>query len=95
MKLLEDGVFYHAETPEKAAEAVNAAQSSNPEIQGWALIGGWPLFTKNFLKWKAGEVKVVAVDALPPELAYLENGQVEVLLARTATGGGTGPLRFC
>ena len=88
MKLLEDGVFYHEETPEKAAEAVNAAQTSNPEIQGWAMIGGWPLFTKNALKWKPGEVKVVAVDALPPQLAYLKSGHVQVLLAQDCYGWG-------
>ena len=46
MKLVADGVFYHQETPEQAAEAVNTAQTTNPEIQGWAMIGGWPLFTQ-------------------------------------------------
>ncbi len=35
MKLNEPGVFYHVETPEKAAEAVANAQNANPGIQGW------------------------------------------------------------
>jgi ribose transport system substrate-binding protein len=34
MKLLDDGVFYHVETPEEAAKAVQAAQSTNPGIEG-------------------------------------------------------------
>jgi ribose transport system substrate-binding protein len=89
MKLLPDGVFYHAETPEQAAEAVNRAQTTNPTIEGWAMIGGWPLFTKNALKWEPGKIKVVAVDALPPQLPYLESGHVEALYAQDCYGWGT------
>ena len=90
MKLLEagGGVFYHQETPEKAAEAVQAAQNANPQIQGWAMIGGWPLFTANALPWPAGKIKVVSVDALPAQLGYLRDGHVEVLLAQDCYGWG-------
>ena len=73
-------VVHHEETKEKAAEAVNAAQSTTtPHIDGWAMVGGWPLFTQNALKWEPGSVKVVAVDALPAELGYLEDGHVQAL----------------
>ena len=89
MKLNEPGVFYHVETPEKAAEAVQQAQNANPSIQGWAMIGGWPLFTANALKWPAGSIKVVAVDALPAQLGYVKNGHVEALLAQDCYGWGT------
>ena len=34
------------------------------------MIGGWPLFTADALKWPAGTVKVVSVDALPAQLNY-------------------------
>ena len=34
------------------------------------------------LKWQPGTVKCVSVDALPPELAYLRSGHVELLLAQ-------------
>lgn len=88
MSLLADGVFYHAETPEQAVEAVNAAQRTNPEIRGWAMIGGWPLFTRNALKWQPGDVKVVAVDALPAQLGYLESGHVQALYAQDCYGWG-------
>jgi ribose transport system substrate-binding protein len=55
MKLLQpNGVFYHQETPEKAAEAVANAMNANPSIEGWAMIGGWPLFTTNALRWQPG-----------------------------------------
>ncbi len=88
MQLLADGVFYHPETPEQAAEAVNTAQSTHPQIEGWAMIGGWPLFAKNALKWAPGRPRVVSVDALPPQLAFLHSGHVETLFAQDCYGWG-------
>jgi ribose transport system substrate-binding protein len=82
------GVFYHQETPEKAAEAVANAQNANPGIQGWAMVGGWPLFTANALPWPPGKVKVVSVDALPAQLPYLKDGHVQLLLAQDCYGWG-------
>ena len=88
MKLIADGVFYHAETPEQAAEAVNTAQTTHPDIEGWAMIGGWPLFAKNALKWAPGSVKVVSVDALPAQLGYVKSGHVAALYAQDCYGWG-------
>jgi ribose transport system substrate-binding protein len=89
IKLNDPGVFYHVETPEKGAEAVQQAQNANPGIQGWAMIGGWPLFTADALKWPPGSIKVVAADALPAELKYVKNGYVEALFAQDCYGWGT------
>lgn len=90
MKLLDGGgIFYHQETPEKAAEAVQTATNANPGIQGWGFIGGWPLFTKNALNWPAGKIKVVSVDGLPAQLDYLRDGHVEMLLSQDCYGWGT------
>jgi ribose transport system substrate-binding protein len=75
-------VYYHKETPQDAAARVEQVMQSNPDLTGWAMIGGWPLFTDNALKWQPGTVKCVSVDALPPELAYLRSGHVQVLLAQ-------------
>lgn len=94
MKLNEPGVFYHVETPEKAAEAVQTAQNANPGIQGWAMIGGWPLFTADALKWAPGSIKVVSCDALPAQLNYLKSGHVEVLYAQDCYGWGTKSLEL-
>ncbi len=88
MALVDDGIIYHPETPEQAAEAVNRIQSTHPDIEGWAFVGGWPLFTRGALKWEPGAIKVVSVDALPPQLAYLESGHVQVLLAQDCFGWG-------
>ena len=75
-------VYYHKETPQDAAAKVEQVMQANPEITGWAMIGGWPLFTDHALKWEPGTVKCVSVDALPAELAYLRSGHVQLLLAQ-------------
>jgi ribose transport system substrate-binding protein len=74
--------YYHKETPQDAAAKVEQVMQANPDITGWAMIGGWPLFTDNALKWQPGTVKCVAVDALPAQLAYIRSGHVPVLLAQ-------------
>jgi ribose transport system substrate-binding protein len=74
--------YYHKETPQDAAAKVEQVMQSNPDVTGWAMIGGWPLFTDNALKWPPGTVKCVSVDALPPELQYLRSGHVQLLLAQ-------------
>jgi ribose transport system substrate-binding protein len=82
MKLLTDGVFYNAEIPKEAAEAVARAQKANPQIAGWVFAGGWPLFAKNGIGWKPGKVKIVACDALPAELEYIKSGHAQALIAQ-------------
>jgi ribose transport system substrate-binding protein len=74
--------YYHKETPQDAAAKVEQVMQSNPDVTGWAMVGGWPLFTDNALKWAPGTVKCVSVDALPAELQYLRSGHVQVLLAQ-------------
>jgi ribose transport system substrate-binding protein len=76
--------FYHIETPQDAASEVVRVQNAYPQIQGWAMIGGWPLFTKSLLTdLDPKKVKIVAVDALPAELEYVERGLAPVLLAQS------------
>lgn len=74
--------YYHRETPQDAAAKVEQVMQSHPDITGWAMVGGWPLFTENALQWPPGSVKCVSVDALPPQLAYLRSGHVQLLLAQ-------------
>jgi ribose transport system substrate-binding protein len=75
-------VYYHKETPQDAAARVEQVMEANPDITGWAMIGGWALFTDHALKWQPGTVKCVSVDALPACLAYIRSGHVPVLLAQ-------------
>jgi ribose transport system substrate-binding protein len=88
IRLNEPGVFYHVETPEKSAEAVASAQNANPSIQGWAFIGGWPLFTSDALKWTPGSIRVASCDALPAQIDYLRSGHVDALYAQDCYGWG-------
>ncbi len=75
-------VYYHRETAQDAAAKVQEVQTANPDIAGWAMVGGWPLFSDALMNWSPGQVKIVAVDALPAQLKYVEKGIVQVLLAQ-------------
>jgi len=77
------GTFYHAETPQDAAAEVMRTQNAYPDIQGWAMIGAWALFTPALLKdLDPTKLKLVAVDAIPVELPYVDKGLAPVLLAQ-------------
>jgi ribose transport system substrate-binding protein len=77
------GTFNHVETPQDAAAEVIRVNNAYPDVSGWAMIGGWPLFTQTLLTdLDPKKQKVVAVDALPIELPYVERGVVPVLLAQ-------------
>ena len=78
------GVFNHIETPQDAAAEVIRANNAYPDITGWAMIGGWPLFTRTLLTdLNPARQKVVSVDALPAQLAYVDRNVVPVLLAQS------------
>jgi ribose transport system substrate-binding protein len=75
--------FNHVETPQDAAAKVLEVMKARPEVNGWAMIGGWALFTKTLLTdLDPKKVKVVSVDGLPPELPYVEKGIAPILLAQ-------------
>ena len=77
------GTFNHIETPQDAAAEVVRVMNAYPDITAWAMVGGWPLFTKTLLTdLNPEKVKVVSVDALPAELPYVEKGIAPVLLAQ-------------
>jgi ribose transport system substrate-binding protein len=61
---------------------MNRTQKANPQIGGWALVGGWPLFVKNGIRWEPGRAKIVACDALPAQLEYIKSGHAQVLIAQ-------------
>jgi ribose transport system substrate-binding protein len=53
--------YFCREDPEDAARTVQLVMRSHPEITGWAMLGSWPLYADDTLKWYPGEFKVVAV----------------------------------
>jgi ribose transport system substrate-binding protein len=75
-------VVNHVESPQDASAAVTREMNAKPEINAWAMIGGWPLFNTSLLTLDPAKVKIVAVDALPAQLAYVDKGIAPVLLAQ-------------
>ncbi len=86
IKLLD--IYYHKETPQDAVAKIEQVMQAHPEITGWGLLGGWPLFTDKALNWSPGSIFCVAVDALPPELAYIRSKHVQLLLSQDVYGYG-------
>jgi ribose transport system substrate-binding protein len=81
------GVVNHIETPHEAVAAMLKMDAERPQLSGWALVGGWPLFRSSQTPALMAELqkrafKVVAVDALPEQLVYVERGLVPVLWAQ-------------
>jgi len=81
-------VYYHPETANDAAAKMQEVQNANPDIKGWALVGGWPLYTDNALDGVYESAKVVSLDPLPLPLEYLKKGQVQVLIGQPYFGWG-------
>ncbi len=77
------GEFYHMENAENAAAEVLRINKAYPDLKGWAMVGGWPFFNETLLeKIDPEKLKIVAVDALPVQLQYIEKGIVDVFLGQ-------------
>jgi ribose transport system substrate-binding protein len=83
------GTFYTVETPEEASATVIHVDAAHPDIDGWAMVGGWALYTRTLLhdlqhdsRRRHKPVKIVSINALPPQLAYVEAGLAPVLFAQ-------------
>jgi ribose transport system substrate-binding protein len=82
------GTFFHPETADAAvAELLRVDASYLPHVTGWAIMGGWPLYTRTLLtellaRSAQNRPRIVAVNALPAQLVYVEKGVVPVLLAQ-------------
>jgi len=84
--------YYTKETPGDAAGLVQQVQGANPDIAGWAMVGGWPLFTQNALD--NVNAKVVSVDTLREELDYVKAGKVQALIGQDCYGWGYESVRM-
>ena len=77
------GTFYHAETPQDAAAEVLRVMNAYPDVRGFAMIGGWALFTSTLLTdLDPRKVKIVSVDALPAVLPYIDRGLAPAIFAQ-------------
>ncbi|GHC06110.1 substrate-binding domain-containing protein [Cerasicoccus arenae] len=77
-------VYPCIETVDGAINVLREVQATDQDeaIDGWILLGPWPLLGVTPLPWKPGEQVCVAVDALPPMLAYVGQKQVDALVAQ-------------
>jgi ribose transport system substrate-binding protein len=80
-------VVGHPETPQDAVAAVLRVDAARPDLAGWAMVGGWPLFPSSQSPALTAELqrrglKVVAVDALPEQLNFVDRDLVPVLWAQ-------------
>jgi len=76
------------EDSKRAVEIIEQAQAANPQIKGWAMVGGWALYTDNALDKIKGKAVVASLDAMPSQLPYLERGEVAVLLGQKSYDWG-------
>lgn len=81
--------FYHSETPQDAAAEVLRVKNAYPEVTGYAMIGGWALFTRTLLTdLDPTKVKIVSIDGLPAQLPYIDAGLAPVLFAQPTYNWG-------
>jgi ribose transport system substrate-binding protein len=77
------GAFNHTETAQDATAEVVRVNNAYPTVNAWAMVGGWPLFAQSLLTdIDSARMKIVAIDALPVQLVYVERGIAPVLLAQ-------------
>lgn len=77
------GTYYHPETEADAIAVMNEVIKSYPDLKGLAMVGSWAFFGEK-LKGviEPGKIQIVAVDALPVQLEYIEKNYVQVLLGQ-------------
>lgn len=85
---IKDVYNFTPETATEAAAKMQQVQTANPDITGWALVGGWPLYTDNALDGIYENAKVVSMDPLELPLEYVRKGQVQVLVGQPYFGWG-------
>jgi ribose transport system substrate-binding protein len=87
------GEFYHLENEEDAINEMLRVNELYPDLKGWAMVGGWPLFGKKlFDKVEPGKIKIVGMDALPIQLEYIEKGYVQALFGQPTFKWGKIPV---
>jgi ribose transport system substrate-binding protein len=78
------------DSPDKAIEQIRATMEAHRDLRGWVFAGGWPLFRPNALDpvLDFKRTRIVAVEALPEQVDYLEKEQVACLLAQRCFAWG-------
>src|ERR1700722_15978372 len=84
--------FYHKETPQDSVATVEQVMQAHPEVNGWAMLAGWALFSDRALKWPPGTVKLTAIVSHPDTFQYIREGYTNLLLAQQVYEWGVRPV---
>ena len=80
---------YCQDDVDRAVQAVESTLRSNPDLAGWAMVGGWPLFSAAGLNSvDPAKTKVVAVDPLKEVWPWIEQGKLQVGVGQKAFDWG-------
>lgn len=83
------GTYYHPETEADAIAVMSEVIKLYPDLKGWAMVGSWPFFGEKLKDViEPDKIKIVAVDALPVQLKYIEKNYVQVLLGQPTFAWG-------
>jgi ribose transport system substrate-binding protein len=83
------GVQYCKDDVPTAVQMIGDVMAKNPDLGGWIMVGGWPLFAQNGLDAiQPGKTKVIAVDPLPEAQKWIEDGRVQVCVGQKVFGWG-------
>ena len=67
----------------RSVQLVKSVMSQHPDLGGWGMVGGWPLFAKNGLDAiTPGKTQVVSVDPLPECWHWIERGYAQVMVGQ-------------
>jgi ribose transport system substrate-binding protein len=91
---IRDVYYVASEQNNDMAARMQQVQTTNPDITGWALVGGWPLYTDNALDGIYETAKVVSMDPLELPIQYVKRGQVQVLVGQPYYGWGYESVRL-
>lgn len=80
------GTYGHEEVPQQAAAEVMRVNRVEPNVAGWAMVGGWALFRSSATASLHADLekrnqRVVSIDALPDQLHWVDKERA-VLLAQ-------------
>jgi ribose transport system substrate-binding protein len=82
-------VYYCNDDLAESAQIIADVMTQHPDLAGWLMVGGWPLFTSNGLDAiTPGKTKVVSVDPLPAAQRWITDGYVQVCVGQKVFGWG-------
>jgi ribose transport system substrate-binding protein len=74
---------------DKSVEIIEAYTRSNPDVDAWFFVGGWPFFVKpealpELAKWRKADPnhKIVTMDSFYPMLQFFDGGLCDVAIGQ-------------